>query len=112
VKKHSTDLVSLVFGLAFAALVAWWAVAHATDTRADGRWLLVGVLGAVGVVILVSTLVGRGPSAPVPAPAEPDAAMDEPAGPSEPSVESPTAVLDADPAAVPRTDDPYQDQRP
>ena len=114
-KKHGTDLLSLIFGLIFAALVAWWAIDRVANVDTDGRWLLVGGLAVLGLVILVSTLGRRvaqaAPAAPVePAPAS-DGPVDEDEDTNEDASESPTAVLGGDEwpsydPEAPRDDDP------
>jgi len=103
-KKHGTDLVSLIFGLIFAAFVVWWAVAYSTDFEADARWLLVGGLAALAAVILASTLTRR--PKPVPPPAEQPAAVIE----ETPSTdESPTEIIERD--DWPRYDEPARDDK-
>jgi len=121
VKKHGTDLLSLIFGLIFAALVAWWAIDRVANVDTDGRWLLVGGLAVLGLVILVSTLGRRvapaAPAAPA-APVEPAPASHDPVDEdtndedtNEDASESPTAVLGGDEwpsydPEAPRDDDP------
>ena len=92
-KKHGTDLLSLIFGLIFAALVAWWAIYRVADVDTDGRWLLVGGLAVLGVVILAGT-VGR--QATRPAPVEQAPVTDEPVDEDVSEGESPTAILGGD----------------
>jgi hypothetical protein len=103
-KKHGTDLVSLIFGLIFAAFVVWWAVAYGTDFEADARWLIVGGLAALAAVILATTLTRR--PKPVPPPAEDPAAVSEEAPSAD---ESPTEIIERD--DWPRYDEPAEDDK-
>jgi hypothetical protein len=53
-KRHRTDVVSLLFGLLFIALAAWWAVAYYLDWTLDWNvpnfgWFAAGVLILVGL---------------------------------------------------------------
>jgi len=101
-KKHGTDLVSLIFGLLFGAFVVWWAVAYGTDFEADARWLVVGGLAALGAIILASTLTRR--PKPVAAPVEePVVVTEEKPGADE----SPTEIIERD--EWPRYDEPGGD---
>ncbi len=103
-KKHGTDLVSLIFGLIFAAFVVWWAVAYSTDFEADARWLVVGALAALAAVILASTLTRR--PKPVPPPAEEPTAVTEETTSAD---ESPTEIIERD--DWPRYDEPAEDDK-
>jgi len=58
-KRHPVDVISLVFGLIFLAMGIPLALADSGFELASGRWIAPGLLIAVGVVVLVSTLPGR-----------------------------------------------------
>jgi len=76
-KKHPTDLVALLFGLAFAIAGGIVLVTQATDFDVSPQWgAAVGliVLGAVALVATVARM-GADPYAPAPLP------VDEPAAP-------------------------------
>jgi hypothetical protein len=104
VKKHSTDLVSLVFGLSFAALVGWWAIARATDARMDARWLVVTALAVIGVVILVSTLTRRTRHAEEPTPVDDSTTVDDSTAvddsPAEATDDRPARMADDSPTEL------------
>jgi hypothetical protein len=60
-KRHRTDVVSLVFGLLFLALPAWWAVAYYLDWTVNWNlpnfgWIAAGVLIVVGLFGVVASL--------------------------------------------------------
>jgi hypothetical protein len=103
-KKHGTDLVSLIFGLIFAAFVVWWAVAYSTDFEADARWLVVGGLAALAAVILASTLTRRPKPVPPPPAEEPAPVIEE----TSCADKSPTEIIERD--DWPRYDEPAEDK--
>ena len=60
-KRHGTDVVSLLFGLLFIALSAWWAVAYYLDWTVNWNvpnfgWIAAGVLIVVGLFGVVASL--------------------------------------------------------
>jgi uncharacterized membrane protein YbhN (UPF0104 family) len=69
VRRHDVDILSLVFGLFFLGAAAIWGLSH-DAIRAAGGWPLPTLLITVGVVGLMTALVGRGPRAARPAPDE------------------------------------------
>jgi hypothetical protein len=80
VKRHSTDTVSLVFGLIFAAIIVWWAVAVLTNDslHLPAAWVGVGTLIVIGIVGLATALPKRSrttapPVSPPPVDEDPDA---------------------------------------
>lgn len=101
-KKHPLDTVSLVFGLIFAALAAWWAADNASDSELDGGWILVGGLVLLALITLIGTVTKRAARpAPVESTVENTVASTELAtADPEPDdtevIESPTAILDGD----------------
>ncbi|WP_025616670.1 hypothetical protein [Salinispora cortesiana] len=84
-KAHRTDSVSLLFGLLFLLLAAWWLVAQLLEfTLPPVGWLLAGALLLIGVLGLVGALRAARPSSPAVSEAEapPTGAAPEP-GPAE-----------------------------
>ncbi len=84
-KAHRTDLVSLIFGLLFLLLAAWWLVARLLEFMLPPvGWFLAGALLLIGVLGLVGALhAARSGSPAAPATmAPPTGAMPEP-GPAE-----------------------------
>ncbi len=97
-KKHSTDIVSLAFGLIFLSVAGWWLAGRFLDLRIDVPhlgWIaaatLIG-LGLLGVwASLRHTEPQESPAVPLPAPAAPPAHPTDPepaaqpgAGPADP----------------------------
>ncbi len=65
-KRHRTDVVSLLFGLLFISLSAWWAVAYYLDWTLRWNvpnfgWFAAGVLIVVGLLGVVASLRGDRP---------------------------------------------------
>lgn len=61
-KRHPVDVISLVFGLVFLAIGIPLALADSGFELVRGRWVAPGLLIAIGVVVLVSTLPNRSPA--------------------------------------------------
>jgi drug/metabolite transporter (DMT)-like permease len=59
-RRHSTDLVGLIFGTAFAMAGVAFLVNEATDTAVNPAWATGLGLMLVGAVALIATVV-RGP---------------------------------------------------
>jgi hypothetical protein len=57
-RRHPLDLVSLVFGLAFAALATAALVADPVQL-VEARWLWPGLLIVLGLALLLAPLGGR-----------------------------------------------------
>jgi hypothetical protein len=56
-KRHATDVAALIFGSAFLALVAVWALAKTvTITLPSGGWFVAGCLVVIGIVGLAAAL--------------------------------------------------------
>ena len=55
-KRHRTDMVALLFGLAFSAVGAAFLVQELTDTDLDGAWLSAFVFVTLGIAALAATL--------------------------------------------------------
>jgi hypothetical protein len=58
-KRHETDIVSLIFGVIFTSVVGWWVVGRFFNARVDipnAGWLaattliLIGLLGVIASV--------------------------------------------------------------
>jgi hypothetical protein len=74
-KKHTTDMVSLVFGIAFVGIAAWWLVSLYLDVRVPHLgWFAAGGLILFGLFGVVASLRGGESSA---APPEAPAAVEE-----------------------------------
>jgi hypothetical protein len=75
-KKHTTDMVSLVFGIAFVGIAAWWLISLYLDVRVPHLgWFAAGGLILFGLFGVVASLRGGESAAP--------AAEEEPAQPDE-----------------------------
>lgn len=71
-KRHATDMVSLVFGVLFVFVAAWWAIDRYVDVTIDlpnVGWIAAAALIALGVIGVVASL--RGDRTPVPSSAPP-----------------------------------------
>jgi hypothetical protein len=80
-KRHTTDLVSLVFGIAFVGIAAWWLVSLYFDISVPHLgWFAAGGLILFGLFGVFASLRG-GERAPTP---------DEPAESLEPAEPEPT----------------------
>jgi hypothetical protein len=102
-RRHSTDLVSLVFGLVFAVVAGWWLVGryvmnvnlHIPNFGfiAAGILILLGLLGAIGSLrrdrapAEATTEFTAASPAPTPAPTE----VDDPTWPSSDDEENAVA---------------------
>jgi hypothetical protein len=85
-KRHTTDLISLVFGLAFVGIAAWWLVSLYFDLRVPHLgWFAAGGLILFGLFGVVASLRGGESTAP---PVEPVQRDEEP----EPAHTPPTAA--------------------
>ena len=69
-KRHSTDLLSLVFGVIFLGVAGWWlAGQYVTVNVPHLGWITAAVLIVLGVLGLAGSLRGERPAAtPVTAP--------------------------------------------
>lgn len=67
-KRHSTDMISLFFGLVFAAIATWWIFGTTANVAETAGWLGIGLLVVFGLVGLVSAAARRDTPAPAPAP--------------------------------------------
>jgi hypothetical protein len=70
-RRHRADLVSLFFGLFFAAVAGWWALSTYLHLRLDWDvpnlgWIAAGALILIGLLGVVASLRGDRP-APAPA---------------------------------------------
>jgi hypothetical protein len=115
VNRHATDVVSLVFGLAFLMIAAWWLVAELIDLDLDlpdgGGWLVAAALITFGVLGVTASLRGgrradRAPVATAVPPPPPAAETVSPAapGPVSPAFPPPPAwepAAAADPVTAP-----------
>jgi hypothetical protein len=58
-KRHGTDIVSLVFGLVFVSLAGWWVLGHfvhLTVRIPHLGWLTAGILILVGLLGVAASL--------------------------------------------------------
>lgn len=121
-KAHRTDGVSLVFGLLFVLMAAWWALdGFARWTIPNIGWLAPAGLIAIGLLGIVASVRSnrRSPEPVSPAspayPATPYAPppyvppLSEPAAVKEPA---PAAFAEPEPANVDEPTDPGPDERP
>jgi hypothetical protein len=58
-KRHSTDIVALLFGLAFCGAGAAFAVHETTDRAIDPAWVSAIGFVALGLIALAATLLRR-----------------------------------------------------
>ena len=58
-KRHRTDLIALIFGLAFAFVGAGFIVDETTNRDFDAAWIVAVGLVTVGVIALAATLFQR-----------------------------------------------------
>ena len=58
-KRHATDFVELLFGLAFLAMGAGFIVRRTTDRTFDPAWISAIALVTVGAAFLALTLLHR-----------------------------------------------------
>jgi hypothetical protein len=87
-KRHRTDMLALLFGLAFAAVGATFLVREVVDTEIDAAWVSAVAFVLLGVVALATTLLRpRGDDA---GDAEAAPAFAEPAVSSAPPSETDT----------------------
>jgi hypothetical protein len=71
--RHSTDLVGLLFGLAFTVAGACFLVREVTDTKVEPAWAIGFGFMLLGTVALVATLArGFGEQRSEPAVTHPD----------------------------------------
>jgi hypothetical protein len=60
-KRHATDMVSLVFGFLFLAIAAWWAVVRYINIDIDVPnlgWIAAAALIALGLIGVAASLRG------------------------------------------------------
>jgi hypothetical protein len=58
-KRHSTDLVSVVFGFIFLMIAGWWVFGRSVHVSVShGGWVLAGALIVVGLLGVVGSLRG------------------------------------------------------
>jgi hypothetical protein len=98
--RHATDLVSLVFGLAFVTISAWWLTARFINIDIPhAGWFAATaliVLGLVGVVVSLRSgrdTVAAAPATAIPMPA---AAPTSPTAPTSPATDPDPADTDTD----------------
>lgn len=64
-KQHRADGVSLVFGLIFLIIAAWWTIGWFTNFELNipnGGWVLAFALIVIGLLGIVGSLRGNGSS--------------------------------------------------
>lgn len=82
-KRHPTDYVELLFGLAFLATGAGFIVRQTTSRDFDPSWIAAIALVAVGCAFLAVTLVNRPRAGAGEAPLEPVVTPSEPSEPRD-----------------------------
>jgi hypothetical protein len=88
-KRHTTDMVSLVFGIAFVGIAAWWLVSLYLDLSVPHLgWFAAGGLILFGLFGVIASLRGgedtsitSEPAPPAPADVEPEPAHTSPPAP-------------------------------
>jgi hypothetical protein len=86
-KRHTTDMISLVFGIAFVGIAAWWLISLYLDLRVPHLgWFAAGGLILFGLFGVFASLRGGESTAP--------AQLDESARPVEPTRPDEPARLD------------------
>ncbi len=60
-RRHSTDMLALLFGLAFGATGAAFLVNELTDNEMDAAWVSAIAFVLLGVIALSVTLLRRPP---------------------------------------------------
>ena len=78
-KQHPSDLVALLFGLAFTITGGLVIVSQATDVQVDPHWGAAVGLIVLGVVALAATFARAHNGRPVPAVVEPLVTPEDPA---------------------------------
>lgn len=121
-ERHRADLISLFFGLLFAAVAGWWAISYYLNLRLDWNvpnfgWFAAGALILIGVLGVVASLRGdRRAAEPVPPPAVTEDPVDDTASfDTAPHDTAPhdTAAFDSlDPVTVSDPVDPPDEPRP
>jgi hypothetical protein len=92
-KRHSTDVVSLIFGLLFVAVAAWWAASYYLNWALNWNvpnfgWIAAGALIVLGLIGVVAS-VRRDRPEPALADGPPDAPLStDPSWPAESSAAS------------------------
>ncbi len=64
-ERHPTDLVELLFGLAFLATGGGFVAHQVTDRSFDAAWIAAIALVTIGCVFLAATLLHRGRREPL-----------------------------------------------
>jgi hypothetical protein len=64
-QRHRTDLIALIFGVAFAFVGAGFIVDEATNRDFDPGWIVAIGLVTLGVIALATTLFQRPPEVEV-----------------------------------------------
>jgi uncharacterized oligopeptide transporter (OPT) family protein len=68
-KRHATDLVSLVFGLIFLAISGWWLAGRFVDIQVPHLgWFAAGALILLGLLGVAGSLRGDRTPAPISTP--------------------------------------------
>jgi hypothetical protein len=86
-KRHGTDIVSLVFGLIFVSIAGWWVLGHfvhLTVRIPHLGWLTAGILILVGLLGVAASLRRDHPpelNQPEPPHSLPEPSMAEPGMP-------------------------------
>jgi hypothetical protein len=98
VKRHRTDILALLFGLAFVSVGASFLVSELSDAEVDAAWVSATAFITIGFVALAATFLRRRPdevAALAPATVEAAAIEEETVVPAASHSETVQAELDS-----------------
>lgn len=55
-KKHPVDVVSLIFGLIFVGIAAWWLLARVSAVALPAGWVIAIALVVIGAIGLLAAI--------------------------------------------------------
>jgi uncharacterized membrane protein HdeD (DUF308 family) len=55
-KRHPTDVISLIFGLIFVGIAGWWLVARVSSIALPVGWVVAIALVVIGTIGLVAAI--------------------------------------------------------
>jgi len=68
-RRHATDMVSLIFGIVFVAIAGWWLITRYVSIQIPHLgWVAAAALIAIGALGIVGSLRGERSAKPDPAP--------------------------------------------
>ncbi len=67
-KRHPVDVISLIFGLIFVGIAAWWLLARVSSIALPVGWVVAIALVVIGTIGLLAAIrpTRRGPDKPDP----------------------------------------------